>query len=130
MEDDGKYNVEQDLMTNQIFPDHVVAKAHSNSIESLSCHPNGKTFATGSHDKTIKLWDAGSLKESMVLADHKYLCVIKDREGVWSLDYNHDGHMLASGSPDQSVFIWDSKKQSPGIKINAHKGKVYCVKFN
>lgn len=38
--------------------------------------------------------------------------------------------MLASGSPDKSVSIWDSKKSSPGLKLNAHTGKVYCTRFN
>jgi WD40 repeat protein len=38
--------------------------------------------------------------------------------------------MLASGGPDKSVLIWDSKKSSPGIKINGHKDKIYCTRFN
>lgn len=52
------------------------------------------------------------------------------REGVWSLDYSKDGSTLVSGSPDKSILVWDSKKSSPGIKINAHKDKVYCTRFN
>jgi Prp8 binding protein/COMPASS component SWD3 len=49
---------------------------------------------------------------------------------VWSLDYSKDGNLLVSGSPDKSVLVWDSKKSSPGIKINAHKDKVYVTRFN
>ena len=38
--------------------------------------------------------------------------------------------MLASGGPDRTVLIWDSKKNSAGIKITAHKDKIYATKFN
>jgi WD40 repeat protein len=49
---------------------------------------------------------------------------------VWALNYNRDGSLLASGGPDKTVLIWDSKKNSAGIKITAHKDKVYATKFN
>ena len=59
------------MTINQITPFKVNNRAHSNSIESLAAHPDQKTFATGSHDKSIKIWDAVTFKESMTLADHK-----------------------------------------------------------
>jgi WD40 repeat protein len=67
----SKISLDQDLIKNQISPTAFLKRAHGNSIESLAVHPNQKTFATGSHDKTIKLWDAATLKETLVLADHK-----------------------------------------------------------
>lgn len=63
--------MEQDLLKNQASPLHYKEKAHGNSIESLSAHPNGSVFATGSHDTTIKIWDVSSFKETMTLSDHK-----------------------------------------------------------
>jgi WD40 repeat protein len=68
----SKISLDQDLIKNQISPTAVVKRAHGNSIESLAIHPNHKTFATGSHDRTIKLWDAATLKETATFADHKY----------------------------------------------------------
>lgn len=49
---------------------------------------------------------------------------------MWTLDYSKDGNLLASAGPDKSVLIWDSKKNSPGVRIHAHKDKVYCARFN
>ncbi len=49
---------DQNLMINQISPLRTIHDAHLNSIESLVVHPNQKHFATGSHDTTIKIWDA------------------------------------------------------------------------
>lgn len=56
------YELPQDLLKNQIPAARSIPKAHSNSIEAIAAHPSHKTFASGSHDKTIKLWDIGSFK--------------------------------------------------------------------
>jgi WD40 repeat protein len=71
MHSGGKISLDQDLIKNQISPVTFINRAHGNSIESLAVHPSEKTFATGSHDKTIKLWDVQGFKETMTLADHK-----------------------------------------------------------
>ena len=33
--------------------------AHSGTIWSVAFSPDGKTIVSGSHDKTLKVWDAG-----------------------------------------------------------------------
>lgn len=53
---------DQNLMINQIDPIKQIHEAHSNSIETLAVHPNQRNFATGSHDRTIKLWDLDKFK--------------------------------------------------------------------
>jgi len=35
--------------------------AHSHYVMSVAFSPDGKTIVSGSYDKTIKVWDAGSL---------------------------------------------------------------------
>ena len=35
--------------------------AHSNWVMSVAFSPDGKTIVSGSKDKTIKVWDAGTL---------------------------------------------------------------------
>lgn len=72
MDSEISFELPQDLLKNQMPPFQKIEKAHSNSIESAAPHPSNKSFATGSHDKTIKLWDLGKLKESATLSDHKY----------------------------------------------------------
>ena len=34
--------------------------AHSRRINSVAFSPDGKTIVSGSHDKTLKVWDAGA----------------------------------------------------------------------
>jgi WD40 repeat protein len=42
-------------------------KGHKQQVFSVSYSPDGKTLASGSEDKTIKLWDAKTGKERATL---------------------------------------------------------------
>ncbi len=53
---------EQNLMVNQISPAKHINEAQNNSIEALAIHPSHSSFATGSHDHNIKLWNLETFK--------------------------------------------------------------------
>lgn len=67
-----EYQLLQDLTARQIKANKTINKAHLNSIECMANHPDNKSFASGSHDHSIKIWDLDKCKESMHLVDHKY----------------------------------------------------------
>ena len=57
---------------------------HSNSVDALSVNPvNRSNYASGSHDKTIKIWDANTNRCSRTMEGHA--------DGIWSLSYFSDG---------------------------------------
>ena len=77
---------------------HVVE--HTNSVDALDANPKVKgQFVTGSHDHTIKLWDASKAKCVSTLKGHEH--------GVWSICYTPDGKKVLSASPDMMVKLWD-----------------------
>lgn len=56
-----KYENHMDL--EQIEAVATIDKAHLNSVDAICVEPaSKKTFATGSHDRTIKIWDLKTLK--------------------------------------------------------------------
>ncbi len=64
--------------------------------------PDGKTLASGSFDKTIKLWNLETGKEIHTLTGHDY--------AVKSVSFSPDGKTLASGSDDNKIKVWDVEK--------------------
>lgn len=56
------YKSEVHMDIEQVEAIHTL-KGHSNSVDAVRVDPsNKKRFATGSHDKTIKIWDVKKLK--------------------------------------------------------------------
>jgi len=68
-------------------------------VYSVSYSPDGKTLASGSYDKTVKLWDAATGKE---------LATLKGHSGpVQSVAFSPDGKTLATASDDKTIKLWD-----------------------
>jgi len=80
-------------------PDRVFASGQTSVITVVAFSPERQLVATGSEDKTIRIWDIAAGSEQRVLAGHT------DR--LTSLAFSPDGQRLASTSFDGTVRLWD-----------------------
>jgi ribosomal protein L13E len=55
------YSAEEIAEEGRLLSELATCRAHSNCVSSVVFSPDGKTIVSGSRDKTIKVWDAGTL---------------------------------------------------------------------
>ena len=72
---------------------------HTFTVWSVAFSPDGLTLASGSQDKTIRLWNVATGELIATLTGHT--------GPVKSVAFSPDGVVLASGSKDSTVRLWD-----------------------
>ncbi|CAK74234.1 unnamed protein product (macronuclear) [Paramecium tetraurelia] len=70
---------------------------------AVNVSPDGTTLASGSVDKSIRLWDVKTGQQKAKLDGHS--------GDVYSVSFSPDGTLLASGSGDSSIRLWDVKEE-------------------
>ena len=58
------------LIIGQVFQDHATLRGHADTVLSVSFSADSKMLATGSYDRTIKLWNVSDASEIATLEGH------------------------------------------------------------
>lgn len=87
------------ILTAQNKVETVIQKGHTAAVKAVALSPDGKFVATGSRDKTVKLWNRfnGSELRSFFGAEMT----------VNSVCFSPDGKWLAGSSADGIARIWE-----------------------
>jgi WD40 repeat protein/tetratricopeptide (TPR) repeat protein len=99
-------------------------KGHQSTVNSVGFSPDGKRLASGSGDKTIKIWDVTTGKVLNTLKGHDW------RSVIISVGFSPDGKKLASGSYDKTIKIWDVTTGKLLNTLKGHEGSVNSVGFS
>lgn len=78
-------------------------KGHKGWVRSIAVSPDGKWAASGSDDKTVKIWDLETGECRATLRGHN--------SQVNSVAITPDGTRILSGSYDKTIRVWDANEK-------------------
>ncbi|HYV37756.1 MAG TPA: WD40 repeat domain-containing protein [Gemmataceae bacterium] len=99
-----------------------MALRHDGVVSTLAWSHDGTWLASGSHDKTICIWDAKTGQRLKRFVGHT--------DAVFAIAVSLDSKKIASASRDKTVRVWDVPTGKELWKSDAHGDAVCCVAFS
>ncbi len=98
-------------------------QAHTNRVNVVAFSPDGTRLATGSDDRTIKIWQITQNGLSAVLER----TLTGHTAAVTKLSFDTAGTRLASGSDDETVRVWRLSDGTSVRILNPGQGAISAV---
>ncbi|XP_022788855.1 transducin beta-like protein 3 [Stylophora pistillata] len=99
----------------------LTEKAHDKGINSVAISPNDKLLATGSQDKTAKIWMISNGSLLGTVRGHK--------KGIWCVRFSPVDQCLATSSADSTIKIWALSDFTCVKTLEGHTSSVLKICF-
>src|SRR5262249_8239345 len=102
-----------------------ILMAHQEGVSCLAFTTDGQQLASGSFDRTVRVWPAMAPPNSAMLSYEGH------RDAVWALALSNDGKWTATGSRDGTIRLYERRTTKAEFPIvNAHPGGVMSLAFS
>ncbi|KAF9061080.1 WD40-repeat-containing domain protein [Rhodocollybia butyracea] len=99
-------------------------KGHSGRVRSVAFSPDGVHIASGSADRTLRVWDART--GDLIVGPFN-----GHEDEVKCVAFSCDGQKIVSGSYDETLHVWDALTgKMIGVPLTGHTDKVNFVCFS
>lgn len=108
------------LYVTAIYSETALLTGHTGRVNCITFTLDGKTLASGSSDKTVRLWDVMTAESKQILTGHLH--------GIYSVAFSPDGKTIAGGSTGErdgeqifgaQIIMWDTATGKPKHTLTA-----------
>ncbi|MDX2256114.1 MAG: WD40 repeat domain-containing serine/threonine-protein kinase [Pseudanabaenaceae cyanobacterium bins.39] len=109
----------------QLYKLRLTLTGHNGWVRSVAFFPNGFSFASGSYDRTIRLWNVQDNQSFGTLSNH-----LGSVSGINEIAVHPNGNTFATACIDKSIKLWNFRSGRPIRNIEGHDGQVYSTAYS
>jgi hypothetical protein len=106
----------------QVHQELTSLRGHTKPILAVAYSSDGQRIATGSADKTARVWNAETGRELFPLEEHT--------APVHSVTFSPDGRRIVTGSWDGTAIVWDAISGRKLFSLLGHEAAICSVAFS
>ena len=100
-------------------------KGHDGWVRAVTFFPNGFSFASGSYDRKVRLWNVRENQPFETLSKH-----FGSISGINAIAVHPSGNTFATACIDKSIKIWNFRSGQPVRNLEGHQGQVHSVAYS